>query len=62
VEKNRSRDSSNRMLVRSSISMRISLNSCSVKLTGPPLRSIVVQLLFRSLRGPSQLAAPVPFG
>src|SRR5258708_20104770 len=30
------------MLVRSSISMWISLNSCSVKLTGPPWRSLIV--------------------
>ena len=41
VEKKRSRDSSNRMLVRSSISMRISLNSCSLKLTWPPCRSLI---------------------
>src|SRR6266567_1823822 len=49
VEKNRSRDSSNRMLVRSSISMRISLNSCSFRLTWPPWRSPSFSIQFTAL-------------
>src|SRR5690242_2927435 len=42
VEKNRSRDSSKQMPVRSSISMRISLNSCSLSPWPGPWRSLIV--------------------
>src|SRR5215470_18657079 len=42
VEKNRSRDSSKQMPVRSSINMRISLNSCSLSPCPGPWRSLIV--------------------
>src|SRR6266550_2043083 len=42
VEKKRSRDSSKQITVRSSISMRISLNSCSLRPWPGPWRSLIV--------------------
>src|SRR5712664_793352 len=42
VEKKRSRDSSKQIPVRSSISMRISLNSCSLSPSTCPWRSVIV--------------------
>src|SRR5277367_213007 len=48
VEKNRARDSSKQIPVRSSISMRISLNSCSLRPCAGPCRSLItVPLLLR---------------
>src|SRR5208282_1356954 len=50
AEKNRSRDSSKQIPVRSSISMRISLNSCSLRPCAGPWRSLItVPLLLRPL-------------
>src|SRR5712692_9751362 len=42
VEKKRSRDSSKQIPVRSSINMRISLNSCSLKPGTEPWRSLII--------------------
>src|SRR5579863_5104108 len=42
VEKKRSRDASKQIPVRSSMNMRISLNSCSLKPAAEPWRSLII--------------------